>query len=198
MTSLHRPVFSPSALCELELQPHPASHCPDVQSIGVQLFKVESATGVSLLLRYRVMGRISQLKLPPPASHPGQADELWRHTCCEFFVAKPGAKSYREFNFSPSGQWAIYGFADERLRDAEAITESPPALSFRNTEDEFTLEAELPWPAWSLDRCNGHLHAGLTAVIEARDGSLSYWALHHPSEKPDFHRRAGWTLKLNT
>ena len=28
---------------------------------------------------------------------------------------------------------------------------------------------------------------GLSAVIETTDGALSYWALAHPAEKPDFH-----------
>jgi len=36
----------------------------------------------------------------------------------------------------------------------------------------------------------------LTAVIETQDGNLSYWALHHPAERPDFHRNAGWTAEL--
>jgi len=41
------------------------------------------------------------------------------------------------------------------------------------------------------------LQLGLTAVIEANDGSRSYWALHHPEASPDFHHRAGFILSLN-
>lgn len=31
------------------------------------------------------------------------------------------------------------------------------------------------------------LRLALCAVIEASDGSLSYWALAHPADRPDFH-----------
>jgi hypothetical protein len=37
---------------------------------------------------------------------------------------------------------------------------------------------------------------GLSAVIEERDGMLSYWALRHAPGKPDFHRRDGFALEL--
>jgi hypothetical protein len=36
---------------------------------------------------------------------------------------------------------------------------------------------------------------GFTAVLELEDGSLSYWALHHPKPQPDFHDRGGWTVE---
>jgi hypothetical protein len=38
--------------------------------------------------------------------------------------------------------------------------------------------------------------AGLAAVIEDGEGNLSYWALAHPPEKPDFHHRDCFALKL--
>jgi hypothetical protein len=41
------------------------------------------------------------------------------------------------------------------------------------------------------------LHLGFTAVIEDRDGRLSYWALRHPPGKPDFHHADSFALKLS-
>ncbi|NMF90687.1 hypothetical protein GPA26_19635, partial [Aromatoleum petrolei] len=40
------------------------------------------------------------------------------------------------------------------------------------------------------------LELGLTAVVETLDGTLSYWALRHPSARPDFHLRDAFTLPL--
>ena len=40
------------------------------------------------------------------------------------------------------------------------------------------------------------LRLGLSAVIEASDATLSYWALHHPPGKPDFHHADGRALLL--
>jgi hypothetical protein len=37
----------------------------------------------------------------------------------------------------------------------------------------------------------------LSAVIEATDGTLSYWALAHPSDKPDFHHPDSFVLELS-
>ncbi len=34
----------------------------------------------------------------------------------------------------------------------------------------------------------------LSAVIEEVRGRLSYWALTHPSQKPDFHHEAGFLV----
>ena len=36
----------------------------------------------------------------------------------------------------------------------------------------------------------------LSAVIERVDGSISYWALRHPSDKPDFHHPDSFVLDL--
>jgi hypothetical protein len=33
-------------------------------------------------------------------------------------------------------------------------------------------------------------------VIEAADGSLSYWALAHAGEKPDFHDPATFSMRV--
>ena len=39
------------------------------------------------------------------------------------------------------------------------------------------------------------LRVGLCAVIESRD-TLGYWALHHATERPDFHHPESFTLIL--
>ena len=66
-----------------------------------------------------------------------------------------------------------------------------PHLTCRRDTHTLTLEALLPLPPSS-----GPLRLGLSAVIETTDGALSYWALAHPAPRPDFHQRAGWTLRL--
>ncbi len=40
------------------------------------------------------------------------------------------------------------------------------------------------------------LRLGLSAVLEMKDGSLSYWALAHPPGKPDFHHPDSFALTL--
>jgi hypothetical protein len=43
---------------------------------------------------------------------------------------------------------------------------------------------------------NGGLHLALAAVIEDQDQHKSYWALAHPSERPDFHHADAFTMDL--
>ena len=41
------------------------------------------------------------------------------------------------------------------------------------------------------------LQIGLSAIIEDREGSLSYWALKHAPDKPDFHSAVAFALNLS-
>jgi hypothetical protein len=69
----------------------------------------------------------------------------------------------------------------------DALTEAPPDLPQGGT-DARLAGAPPVTGGWQL---------GLTAVVEAADGSLSYWALRHPVARPDFHHRDGFAQTLN-
>ncbi len=204
------PLTSPPASI-YHLQAHPAADCTAVQAVTVEVEVLthphsNSSLGMAggLLLRYRLKGAMSGLRVPATMPAPGPADGLWQQTCFEAFVALPGEKAYREFNFSPSGQWAAYAFSDERIRETAACELPAPRLSITRAPDELVLEAWLRPSAVSDTNdagCAAVLHAstlraGFTAVIQAQDGSLSYWALHHPSDRPDFHCKDGWTASI--
>lgn len=139
------------------------------------------------------------LCLPAPVAAPGPADGLWQHSCVELFVALPEQPGYLEFNFSPSGQWAAYAFADYRQRlEGTACPELPrPGIDCQRMADSVVLTADLPLAAFPpAFRQAAQWQIGLTAVVEAASGALSYWALHHPGERPDFHHRGGMVATL--
>ena len=177
----------------LRLQVHPGEQGPAGLGVSASLDLVASDDGPGWLLRYRLEGDIDALALPPPAV--GATDGLWRHTCLEAFVSAKGDAGYREFNFSPSGQWAAYRFAGERLRDTATAPDQPaPAIQLAVTPTLLTLDVHLPLDA--LPSPAPHLALALCAVIEEHDGRLSYWALQHPKARPDFHHPAGRALRL--
>ena len=144
-----------------------------------------------LLLSYRITCPPADLRLPAPQA-AGPADGLWQRTCCEAFVTE-GGTGYREFNFSPSGQWAAYRFTDYRERDEAFAPAAEPQLAFTPLADGFELRASLPAALLPPGKA---LHLGLTAVIEAADGSKTYWALTHCAAQPDFHVRQSFALTL--
>lgn len=141
---------------------------------------------------FELQGDPAALRVPAPLT-PAPADGLWAHTCFEVFLGVPGEDGYREFNFSPSGQWAVYEFS--RYRERERVLDVAPQIRCTARDDGLTLEAELPAAALPPAAT---LQVGLAAVIERSDGELEYWAVHHPAERPDFHHRNGFVLILDT
>jgi hypothetical protein len=126
----------------------------------------------------------------PQQEPAARRDGLWRHTCCEAFIADVEGPGYRELNFAPTGDWAAYRFDDYRA----GMREQPctaPRIEARISAEELVLEAtiaDLGTP--------GAL--GLCCVIEERNGRLSYWALAHPCERPDFHHRGSFLLAASS
>lgn len=113
------------------------------------------------------------------------ADGLWRSTCFEVFVARKGSRAYREYNLSPSGEWASYAFASYRKR-IDTGRAMPRIRIRRNGILKIEARVDAPGPS----------RIGLAAVIEEKGGALSYWALRHAPGRPDFHRRRAFAMAL--
>lgn len=181
-------------MTRVQLIPHPATPLPQVRSLEVVL----AATGDGgLTADFDCRCGAGSLRLPD-ARPAAAADELWRHTCCELFAGVAGDAAYREFNCSPSGQWAMYGFSAYRVRDASAPNPAPPAprINFAMDAEGWTLQARLD--ALALPGvAAARIVIGVAVVLEAADGSLSYWALRHAAPRPDFHRRETFVLRYD-
>lgn len=139
-----------------------------------------------------------QLCLPVPLTGAGRADELWRHTCFEVFVVARGSGEYREFNFSPSGEWAAYAFTAYRAGMTVLALPRGPERRWQCAADRLELTATLPAEALPADE--GGLRLALSAVIEEQSGTISYWALkhaaRHPAGQPDFHHPESFALEF--
>ena len=173
----------PHSAINTRLLAHPATSHSVAQSIAVHtVFQSDGA----LRLTYHITARPAQLSIPAPCP-PSFTDGLWQHTCLEVFVATPGEEAYREFNFSPSGQWAAYAFHAYRQRNPDFSPALAPQISISHRTDGLTLEALLPAALLPQAEGSAELQLGLSAIIEDNSGDLSYWALAHPAERPDFH-----------
>jgi hypothetical protein len=125
-----------------------------------------------------------------PEGDPGRADDLWQTTCLEAFLRADDEDGYREWNFAPTGAWAAYDFTSHR----EGRTDADVAAPYIRMEDNMTwwaVGATVALPAeakWQL---------GLSAILEEKDGTKSYWALAHPDgDKPDFHDPVCFAARL--
>lgn len=120
---------------------------------------------------------------------PRRADDLWQTTCFEAFLKVDGEEAYREWNFAPSGQWAAYDFTGYRDGRTDAEVRAP----------YIRLEDNLTW--WTLGATVGveaglDWRLGLSAVLDEKDGTKSYWALAHPKGAADFHHADCFTARL--
>jgi hypothetical protein len=165
------------------LIPHPDFARPGVNALDVEITRPAPRV---LALRYVLTAGLAEVRLPALAA-PVRADGLWRRTCFEAFVRVPGGDGYCEFNLSPSTEWAAYGFDGYRagMRSLEGI--ATPRVKTSVGEDHFVLEAVLDLDALADLPIDQPWRVGLSAVIEAGNGTLSYWALAHPAGRPDFH-----------
>ena len=180
--------------CDIVLHPHPAQLPVPVIQIETGVVYSDDALIFSYQCRHQSDDNTGIL-LPTPVV-PTACDNLWQHTCCEAFIGAEGidnANAYLEFNFSPSGCWAVYRFDAYRVRDESYICPCEPNIELRQLPDGFELTARVSSEV--LPQAASWL-VGLTAVIETTDGQKTYWALRHDAPQPDFHLRSQFVLPL--
>ncbi len=176
---------------------HPAGSAGPVSSLLVSGTLHSSG---SLAVEFQLTAELRALRLVPSVCQPQRRDDLWRHTCFELFARRVGQPGYCEFNFSPCGDWAAYEFDCYRSTPREA-TQSPIEVNLHTSglgqvqvraridlQSAFAAHAVATEADWRLN---------CAAVLESTDGSLSYWAVHHPGAKPDFHDAAGFCVRVH-
>ncbi|GAA4016053.1 hypothetical protein GCM10022280_13660 [Sphingomonas swuensis] len=174
-----------------ELQPHPSTVPSPPFTLWASAERSAAfGEAATLNLWFGVSAPIGRFLVPDLSPEPARRDNLWRSTCFECFLKEEGEEAYQEWNFAPSGDWAAYDFDQERegMRPAE-VANAP----YVRVEDNLTwwgLGATLAIPS------EPRFTIALSAVIEETDGRRSFWALHHPSEQPDFHHPDCFTARL--
>jgi hypothetical protein len=141
-----------------------------------------------LSLSFRALGGVGEIAWPGGEAVGfgdwDRQDELWQHSCFEAFVRPAGLSSYIELNFATSGRWAAYAFTDYRqgMMPLEDITLHSASWQIQKARTDLNAVLGLPQRYLGMD-----WELGVSAVIETKGGQKSYWALAHPSGKPDFH-----------
>src|ERR1700683_2032784 len=173
----------------LDLKCHPSTRPEAVRAIQVVVNRSSSA---DLKMTFRLDGDISRITISPPRI----ATPLWQHTCFEAFIAVEGSALYHEFNFAPSGECAVRAFRGYRDAVPLASEIGPMPIAVRASDQRLELETRVQLERLSASHRYSVLRIGLSAVVEAGDGTLSYWALQHRADKPDFHDANTFALRL--
>jgi hypothetical protein len=176
----------------VDLTCHPSTPAGSVRRVSAGVSR--STEGV-LALSFRLEGDLARLNIPAPR-RPAFTHQLWEHTCFEAFVALEGASAYHELNLAPSGEWAAYVFSAYREIAGLGDPALAPEIAVRSGTEWLDLAARLPLMHLSETHLRAGLQLGLSAVVEDMDGRHSYWALHHPAGRPDFHHADAFALRL--
>ncbi|PIK15467.1 hypothetical protein [Halobacteriovorax sp. JY17] len=135
-------------------------------------------------LKYELSGPLESIMIPDEVSRDRKIG-LWESTCFEFFLLDKNSSSYYEFNFSPSGMWNCFFFK----KSGNELSESPCQISKFEVDKganyfELVIHIDLNSLNQEFQNIDEFL-VNLTAVLEKE--KLSYWALSHGLEKPNFH-----------
>ena len=168
---------------------HPDTPASAVTAVEVSFERHKEG---ALWVRYYVDGPDGSVELSK-SENPCRTDGLWQTTCFEAFVRKADAPEYIEVNAAPSLQWAAYHFTDYREGMEELALTAAPDIGCDASTTHFALEIDVTLPETCAEQA---WEIGISAVIEETDGTKSYWALAHPSGKPDFHHPDCFTLQL--
>lgn len=166
---------------------------PGQDSNGMTIQGTIERTDQALVLSFLLQGNLNDLVLPPAAKR-NRCDNLWQSTCFEMFWAEEEKKNYWELNLAPNGGWNVYAFTDYRTGMQQEERVGEPHIETTRTPDSFSLTAELE--IGTLHAENAPLRVGISSVLQHQDTRLSYWALTHPKEKPDFHAPQTFLLRM--
>ena len=175
---------------QLTLVPHPAT--PPSGPMFKMWANIDHAASLGAVASTSIffgVGAPASRFVIPADEDPERKDDLWQSSCFEAFLRAPDGEAYREWNFAPSESWAAYDFTSER----EGRTSPDVAPPYIRVEDNLTwwalgatiaVDADIEW------------QLALSAVLEEKDGTKSYWALAHRGDKPDFHDPGCFVARL--
>ncbi len=135
---------------------------------------IKREAALSFSFTFQLSGDLSLISLPElqATSLRSQKDELWKSTCFEFFVGRPESEFYLEFNFAPSGDFAIYAF--DRYREGMAKIEPAalPQLLVAKSATNFGSKSGAKSGAKSDDK-PGALFGAIVSERYCMSGSIS-------------------------
>lgn len=165
---------------------------PSLETLQIEGYGVRE--GNNFRLHYTLSGDLAAIALASPAQHPQRLDNLWQTTCFEFFLALPNAARYWEFNLSPAGHWNVYRFENYRAGMQPELAFSDLPFVIKVIDERLLLDLVIDLT--KLFSVQQSFELGVTTVLEDQHQQISYWAISHPGQIPDFHLRESFLLRF--
>lgn len=139
----------------------------------------------SIALSFLIKGELEGYSFPPEAKQR-RANELWKATCFELFLANSKHEAYYELNFSSSFSWNFYRLSAYRAELEEMALLSSPKIEIMRKEDEVQVFFELALEAGFLAQFDLY---NVAVVLLKKENERGFWSLKEMREAPDFHCR---------
>jgi len=170
----------------IKLKPHTA-----INNLTVEASLKVTRESIGLI--FRVKGDI-EAYLFPEEKQTLRADELWKATCFELFLAHEDGEEYFELNISPSLAWNFYKLKSYRATLQPFLFSAIPTITTQKSKNCYTLtfnltQEELDFRAFK--RYN------LATILLTKEQKQTFWALNPLSEKTDFHDKGSFMSRLN-
>ena len=149
----------------------------------ITVSSILNTIGRKLTLTFTVKGDLQNYTFPKEQTIK-RANELWKATCFELFLANSKKDEYYELNFSPSLAWNFYYLKYYRAEVQEVEIVAEPTVQIREDKNSYSIELTLEgFDFERFDSCN------LTAIFLTQEGERTFWSIQPMKESPDFHHR---------
>jgi len=145
----------------------------------------------SVVLRFLIKGELEGYSFPPEAKQR-RANELWKATCFELFLANSKQDEYYELNFSSSLEWNVYYLNTYRADVQEVKLENEPKIEVHSAVDKFEIFFELDLELLSLKDFDIY---NVASILLTQENERTFWSVKHENDVPDFHHRGNF-LKI--
>lgn len=158
-----------------------------LQSHGkIKNISIESSLALTeqkIRISFVVKGALDEYVFPS-TSTPKRANELWKATCFELFLANENEEAYYELNFSSSLAWNFYALDAYRGKVEEIELFSMPKIEVFEAKNSFKILFELR--VKNLEKFELY---NVASILLNQEHERTFWTLKHLKTKPDFHDR---------
>jgi len=143
-----------------------------------------------IYLHFRISGALKNYQFSKK-DRLKRANELWKATCFELFLANSKTQSYYEINISSTLHWNIYCLEAYRAEPKEFIVSNEPLIKIREDKHRYEIDFELECKELNLAEFDQY---NLAVILLNIENEREFWAVNPVRESPDFHNRIGFSL----
>lgn len=149
----------------------------------------------AFFISFLLNGDLTPIDLGDGTPKKVRTTKLWEKTCFELFI-KNNRDEYLEFNFSPTFEWNSFYFIKKGDPLSEWIKMKRPEMDILLSLEKFFLFAEIKNEFFPENFLTSEMSIGISSVLKMKSNQITYWALSHEDQRPNFHHFDSFRYKF--